>query len=349
MTNDIKQDYTVTDIEISSDEHKTYRLNHNIISKSHNPQLPFVSNNKHHLNSIINILQQSTYRRVKETHNKGVVVGISGGLDSSFVLALSRSIQLRYPDFGEIYAVNMHTHNTSDLSRLNANRLIKSCNAIHIDIPISNQVATHLHDIGHSGAHDITYQNAHARRRSSILLDLSNMYKVLHLGTGDMSEIALGWSTYGGDQLAQFNPNSNLTKTMLRVLLPHISRQLDNRDLQQIAQDIVNAPISPELKPNQKTEEELGPYDFFDFVMYYFVFQRQPIASVYRLCQQHFDNIDSNTIKKHLSTFVDRFFVNQFKRLYGCDGIRVQEYDLNNLIIRSDFDPSIYHQELNNI
>ncbi|MCL1953261.1 MAG: hypothetical protein FWF58_00765, partial [Firmicutes bacterium] len=188
-----------------------------------------------------------------------------------------------------------------------------------------------------------------ARRRTSILLDLANMYGVLHIGTGDMSEIALGWSTYGGDQLAQFNPNSNLSKTMLQSLLPHLAKKLDSIEIQELVQKIVSAPISPELTPNQKTEEELGPYDLFDFILYHLIFNNESIKTTFKLCCTNFPKLSQMQIQHYMKVFIQKFYANQFKRLFGCDGIRVQKYDINALDICTSIDSSLLLNELENI
>lgn len=322
--------------------------NENYITPKFRPELPFVPTDVASLDKIIDILSHATYQRLKETRNKGVILGVSGGLDSAFVLCLARWIQTRHSDFGTIYGVTMHTSNTSKLSLYNAKALIECCNATHIDIPIGDAVQHHLGMISHGGKHDITYQNAHARRRTSLLLDLSNMYNVLHLGTGDMSEIALGWSTYGGDQLSQFNPNSNLTKTMLQALLPHLAKKLNDPRMLEVCNKIVNAPISPELVPNQKTEDELGPYALFDFITYHWIFKNRSLVEVYQLCCEHFEYLTSAAIKEYLKMFINRFYLNQFKRKFACDGVHVQNYDFDNLEIVTSVDTSMLVEMVDN-
>lgn len=300
--------------------------------------LPFVTEYQNCWDDVWDILKYGTYQRVKEARAKGIIVGVSGGIDSANILVLASEIAKQYPDFGTVYGVTMHTDNTSKRSNDNSKALIEACGAVHIDIPIGDSVAQHLKAIGHKGEFDTTYENAHARRRTAILLDLANMHGVMHLGTGDMSEIALGWSTYGGDQLSHFNPNANLTKTMLRALLPHVSKKL-NKKIHEIVIDIVNAPVSPELLPNQKTEEILGPYEFYDFVLYHLVFKNQNIASLIDLCYKAFPMLPQKLVLQYIKTFLNRFFSNSFKRLYACDGIQVTDYDLGKTTIRADFDP----------
>jgi NAD+ synthase (glutamine-hydrolysing) len=340
------------DINISRKHINDVNLNHNCTDDTgiddKNP-LPFVPKDERERENILSTLQTATYQRVKETKSNGVIIGVSGGIDSAMALVLATSIQKKHADFGKIYAVTMHAHATSELSKKNSKDLIQACGAIHIDIPITQSIKNHLQQLGHDGKHDLTYENSHARRRTSILLDLANMYGVIQLGTGDMSEIALGWSTYGGDQLSHFNPNSNLTKTMIRDILPYLAKSINSSSLHKIILKIVKAPVSPELVEGQKTETILGPYMVLDYILYHFIYQCQTVKHTFNLCRTVFADIEINDLKKYFNTFITRFFANQFKVKFSCDGVRIMDFDISDLHLPTNFDSSIFLQELQEI
>jgi NAD+ synthase (glutamine-hydrolysing) len=303
---------------------------------------PTVPQSGHALDNVIDILCAGILQRVRHVGASGVVVGVSGGLDSAWVLLLSSYLATKSA-LGTVYAVTLHADATSARSKRNAAALIAACGAHHIDINIQSAVQAHLQSLQHT-RQDIVYENAFARERAQILQGLANKHKALHLGTGDMSEIALGWSTYGGDQLAHLNPNSNLTKTAIRALLPHLASIYDKlcgTTLSKTVSDIVAAPISPELKPKQDTESLLAPYELLDYIMYRMLSNGFDKDKVAYLCARTFPEHTPQVIDQAIALFCTRFVRNQFKRNASCDGIRVSDFDINELSIPSDLSQAV--------
>ncbi|MCL2598723.1 MAG: NAD(+) synthase [Firmicutes bacterium] len=311
---------------------------------------PFVApatSNEHILDSLV----LGVYAKMQELHTPKVILGLSGGLDSTMVLLVCQRLFDKYNlPSKNLIAVSMSGFGTGGRSEKNAHTLANALDTTHLQISIVDAVTHHLKDIDHNGQPDTTYENAQARERTQILLDLANKHGALLLGTGDLSEIALGWSTYGGDQLAQYNPNSGLTKSQIRALVAYIAKNHTNSLVSQTLNDILDAPITPELIAGQDTEQLIGPYALHDFFLYHFLYRGGTPTKIFGLATTTFANHKKEDIKKHLKLFFTRFFANQFKRKYGCDGIRLFEIDLlSNLHLNANFDPSTLLLELDKI
>lgn len=308
---------------------------------------PFVALDNQNEN-ILEMLTLGIYTKMREIGTDKIIFGLSGGLDSSFVLLVCDRLCKKFDiDNKNIFVVTMRGFGTGSRSENNAKILAKELGTTHLDINITAAVTQHLKDIGHN-AIDVTYENAQARERAKILLDLANKYGALLLGTGDLSEIALGWSTYGGDQLAQFNPNSGLSKSQIKALVAYLSKQSKNQLVKDTLNDIVVSPISPELVAGQKTESILGPYELHEFFLYHFVTRGSDICKIYYLTCKTFAEYKKSEIKKYLKIFIQRFFANQFKRKYACDGIQIFENDLTHYELNSNINVGVFLKELEN-
>ena len=306
------------------------------VTRNINP-LPFVPENGEFAR-ILDIMGNAVYSRMTAARVKRVIFGLSGGLDSTMVLVACEKLFARKNiDRKNIIAVTMSGFGSSDRTKNNAKELIEAMGVTNIDIPIADAVTNHLKAIGHGGKKDIVYENAQARERAQILLDLSNAHDALLLGTGDLSEIALGWSTYGGDQLAQFNPNSSATKTLIRAVMRNYCLTSSNATAAEIINDVLATPVSPELIPGQVTEDVLGPYELHDFFLYNLIGKGFSAEKTVYLAQKAYPDFTRKTVIKHLQTFVKRFFANQFKRNASCDGVALCKFDLSRKTISSEF------------
>ena len=288
---------------------------------------------------ILNIQTAGLAKRLIHTNCEHVVVGISGGLDSTLALLVCvRTFDKLGLDRKGIIGVTMPGFGTTDRTHDNAASLMQTLNISQMEISISKAVNQHFKDIGHDGkVHDATYENSQARERTQILMDLANKLNALVVGTGDLSELALGWATYNGDHMSMYGVNAGIPKTLIQyivryiALLPLFSAQRDTLI------DIVNTPISPELTPadedgniQQKTEDLVGPYELHDFFLYYFMRYGFRPAKIFLMAQHAFgDAYDKETIKHWLSTFCRRFFSQQFKRSCLPDGPKVGSISLS--------------------
>lgn len=288
---------------------------------------------------ILNIQTAGLAKRLLHTNSQHVVVGISGGLDSTLALLVCvRTFDKLGLDRKGIIGVTMPGFGTTDRTHDNASALMQTLGISQMEIPISKAVLQHFEDIGHDASHhDATYENSQARERTQILMDLANKLSALVVGTGDLSELALGWATYNGDHMSMYGVNAGIPKTLIQyviryiALLPMFGAQRDTLI------DIVNTPISPELTPadaegniQQKTEDLVGPYELHDFFLYYFIrFGFRP-AKIFLMAQHAFGKeYDRETIKKWLTTFCRRFFSQQFKRSCLPDGPKVGSISLS--------------------
>ena len=288
---------------------------------------------------ILNIQTAGLAKRLIHTNCQHVVLGISGGLDSTLALMVCvRTFdKLGYSRKG-IIGVTMPGFGTTERTHDNATSLMQSLGISQMEIPIAKAVMQHFEDIGHdANKHDTTYENSQARERTQVLMDLANKLNALVVGTGDLSELALGWATYNGDHMSMYGVNAGIPKTLIQylirymALLPVFSPQRDTLI------DVVNTPISPELTPadaegniKQKTEDLVGPYELHDFFLYYFMrFGFRP-AKIFMLATKAFGEVyDEETIKKWLTTFCRRFFSQQFKRSCLPDGPKVGTISLS--------------------
>ncbi len=305
---------------------------------------PFLSSDKvrfdEQCEEIINIQAWGLEQRLIATHCHCLVVGVSGGLDSTLALLVAvRAFDDLGLDRKGIIGVTMPGFGTSDRTHSNAVELMERMDITHIEINISEAVKQHFKDIDHDfNVHDATYENSQARERTQILMDLANKYGGMVLGTGDLSELALGWCTYNGDHMSMYCVNASVPKTLIRPLVRRVAQDYDN-ETRHILEDIVSTPISPELVPTddegniaQKTEDLVGPYDLHDFFIYHLIKEGFSPAKIYTLACKAFaegpyddgrPTFTKETIKKWLIVFLRRFFNQQFKRSCMPDGPKV--------------------------
>lgn len=281
---------------------------------------------------ILTIQAMGLKKRLNHTHAKSAVVGISGGLDSTLALLVTaKAFDALGMDRKNIVAVTMPCFGTTDRTYQNACKMSEKLGATLREVPIGAAVAQHFQDIGHdSGDHSVTYENSQARERTQVLMDISNQTGGLVIGTGDMSELALGWATYNGDHMSMYGVNASVPKTLVRHLVHYYADTCEDTVLKSVLYDVLDTPVSPELLPPkdgeiaQKTEDLVGPYELHDFYLYYFLrFGYEP-AKIYRIAKYAFaGEYDDETIYKWLRTFCWRFFSQQFKRSCLPDGPKV--------------------------
>ena len=297
---------------------------------------PFVPSNADQLSDrceeILNIQALGLKKRLAHTHARSAVVGISGGLDSTLALLVTARAfdMLGLPRKG-IVAVTMPGFGTTDRTYNNAVAMIKSLGATFKEVPIAKAVMQHFADIDHDASiHDVTYENSQARERTQILMDIANQANGFVIGTGDLSELALGWATYNGDHMSMYAVNASVPKTLVRHLVRHYADTNADEVLAGVLYDVLDTPVSPELLPpedgaiSQKTEDLVGPYELHDFFLYQMLRMCFPPAKIYRVAKEAFAGRYSNeTILKWLRTFYWRFFSQQFKRSCLPDGPKV--------------------------
>ena len=271
-------------------------------------------------------------KRLEHTGSRTVVVGISGGLDSTLALLVTvKAFDLLGLDHKGIVAVTMPGFGTTDRTYENAVSLIRSLGADFREVGIAEAVRIHFRDIGQDeNVHDVTYENGQARERTQILMDIANRLGGMVIGTGDMSELALGWATYNGDHMSMYGVNASVPKTLVRHLVRWYADTCEDAELERVLLDVLDTPVSPELLPpedgkiSQKTEDIVGPYELHDFYLYYVLRFGCTPKKIYRLAQYAFAGAYSDeTIKKWLETFYRRFFSQQFKRSCLPDGPKV--------------------------
>ena len=325
--------YEYTTIEFESKPIETIELSREI------PAYPFVPKNQEErmarCQDILQIQAQGLATRLKKIHCKDVVIGISGGLDSTLaILVADLAYDILGYDKKGIHAITMPGFGTTTRTKSNAQILMDLLGVDSQEISIAASVRQHFEDIHHDEAvHDITYENAQARERTQILMDLANHYNAIVVGTGDLSELALGWCTYNGDHMSMYAVNASVPKTLVRFIVETKSFMARNENKEQLAdvlKDICDTPVSPELLPpdpngkiQQKTEEVLGSYDLHDFFLYHMVRFHENPTKIYELAKYAFKDIPEATIKKAIQTFYWRFFTQQFKRNCMPDGVKV--------------------------
>jgi len=303
---------------------------------------PFVPDNMEEraerCNDILNIQVTGLRRRIEKSNVKTAVIGISGGLDSTLALLVACGA---LSDLGrkmtDVIGVSMPCFGTSGRTRRNAHKLCELLGVTFREIDITNSVRSHLKDIGHKGEKnpDIAFENAQARERTQVIMDIANMENGLVVGTGDMSEMALGWSTYNGDHMSMYGVNCGVPKTLVRHLVRFAADESAD-DLKKVLYDILSTPVSPELLPSngkeitQKTEDIVGPYELHDFFLYYFVRWGFDPAKIFRIARYSFgDDYTADEIRGWLRVFVRRFFTNQFKRSCIPNGPKVGSVGLS--------------------
>lgn len=303
---------------------------------------PFIPENQNELSArckeIFDIQTASLLQRLRHTGLSKAVLGISGGLDSTLALlvAVNAFDKAGLPR-ENVYGITMPGFGTTDRTYTNALNMMKALGITMKEISIKKACIQHFEDIGHDlSVHDVTYENSQARERTQILMDFANKTGALHIGTGDMSELALGWATYNGDHMSMYNVNGAVPKTMVRYMVAWIALE-QGGEIRDTLLDVVNTPISPELMPagddgkiEQKTEDLVGPYELHDFFLYNFMKNGFSPAKIHFLALAAFGNkYDSATVKHWLTVFFRRFFSQQFKRSCLSDGPAVGSIGLS--------------------
>jgi len=300
------------------------------------PMMPFVPSDisKRNANCEEIFLIQSTglAKRLKHTNSKNVILGLSGGLDSTLALLVCiRAFEILNLDTKGILCITMPGFGTTDRTRSNAEALAFELGVSLRIISIADSVLQHFKDIGQDlNVHDITYENSQARERTQILMDMANKENALVIGTGDMSELALGWCTYNGDQMSMYGVNAGIPKTLVRYLIEWRADAKYKDNIGKILHDICNTPVSPELLPAkngeivQRTEEVVGPYLLHDFFLYYMLRMNFSPSKIFSLAQQAFaSEFEDKVILGWMKVFYKRFFSQQFKRSAMPDGPKV--------------------------
>ncbi len=320
---------------------------------------PFVPKNEsereRRCEEITNIQAYALIRIMKQAHIKRAVIGISGGLDSTLaLLSTHKAFKIAGWDSKDIVAITMPGFGTTSRTLKNA---IDLCNQLGVtlkEISIEKLALTEFEAIGHDkDEHSVTYENVQARARTSILMNTANKENGLVIGTGDLSEIALGWSTYNGDHMSMYGLNSGIPKTLVKYIIGHYANA--DKAISETLKDILDTPVSPELLPNsgdsieQITEDIVGPYELHDFFLYHFVRHGFSAKKILFLAEIAFDNYDADTIKKWLKVFIKRFFTQQFKRNCMPDGVMVGTISLSpraNWRMPADADYTTFLEEL---
>ncbi len=329
------------------------------------PLNPFIPSDKDEMEKrcrdILQIQAHCLAKRLKHSNCKSAVIGLSGGLDSTLALiATVNAFNISGLDMSGITAVTMPCFGTTDRTYNNACQLAKYYGAVLREINIKESVTKHFEDIGHDmNNHDVTYENSQARERTQILMDIANQCNGMVIGTGDLSELALGWATYNGDHMSMYGVNADIPKTLIRYLVKYTAEHSENK-LQEILLDILDTPVSPELLPpdengtiSQKTEDLVGPYELHDFFLYYILRYGFSPKKIFRMAENAFENVyDRETILKWEKTFYRRFFTQQFKRSCLPDGPKIGSISLSprgDLKMPSDAVANLWLKELENI
>ena len=300
------------------------------------PKKPFVPSDEQtraqRCEEILTIQAMGLKKRLAHTNARTAVVGISGGLDSTLALLVTaRAFDMLGRDKKDIIAVTMPCFGTTDRTYQNAREMSKKVGATLIEVPIADAVNIHFRDIGHDPEdHSVTYENCQARERTQVLMDIANKTWGMVIGTGDLSELALGWATYNGDHMSMYGVNASVPKTLVRHLVKYAADDTKDEALKNVLYDVLDTPVSPELLPPkdgdiaQKTEDLVGPYELHDFFLYFMLrFGYEP-SKIFRIACMTFDGeYDKETIFKWLETFCRRFFSQQFKRSCLPDGPKV--------------------------
>lgn len=306
---------------------------------SRTPFLPEPRDRMAYCDDVLAIQTNGLAKRWEHTHAQTLVLGISGGLDSTLALivAVLTADRLGY-DRKRVVGVTMPGFGTTDRTYYNAINLMEQLGISMHEISIRDMATQHLQDIGHDiHVHDVTYENAQARVRTLVLMDLANKYNGLVVGTGDLSELALGWATYCGDHMSMYGVNAGIPKTLIRYMVQYVADNMFDQETRTLLLDIIDTPVSPELLPAdesgqiaQKTEEQVGPYELHDFFLFYFLrygFTKQKISYMAQLAFEEDYTLDQ--INYWLDVFMKRFFRQQFKRSCLPDGPKVVSVSLS--------------------
>lgn len=289
-------------------------------------------------NSIFNIQVTALAQRLKAI-NANAVIGVSGGLDSTLALLVAVEAMRRLGrPLTDVYGVTMPCFGTSDRTYVNSLKLMASLGVSSKEIFIKDAVTQHFRDIGHDPAvHNGTYENSQARERTQVLMDYASIVGGIVVGTGDLSELALGWCTYNGDHMSMYGVNASVPKTLIRWIISAVAENPQFAAAREVLADVLDTPISPELLPpdetgkiSQQTEDLVGPYALHDFFLYHMLRYDFAPTKIYTMaCRAFLDDFDAETVKKWLKTFCRRFFSQQFKRSCMPDGAKVGNISLS--------------------
>lgn len=327
--------------------------------------MPFIPQNAEERNvrlaNIFNIQASGLKKRLAHTNCGHAIIGISGGLDSTLALLVTaRAFDMLGIPRNQIRCVTMPCFGTTDRTYENACNMTRALGAMLEEVDIKESVSLHFRDINHDkDNHNVTYENSQARERTQVLMDIANRENGMVIGTGDMSELALGWATYNGDHMSMYGVNAGVPKTLVRYLVKYYADTCGEEELKAILLDVLDTPVSPELLPPvdgviaQKTEDLVGPYELHDFFLYYMLrFGYEP-AKIYRIAVESFaGQYEKATIMKWLKTFCRRFFTQQFKRSCLPDGPKVGSVSVSprgDLRMPSDASADIWLQQLEKI
>ncbi len=312
----------------------------------HIAENPFIPESREELDRrcelIFSVQAQGLVKRIEHTNAKKLVLGISGGLDSTLALLVCiKALDICGRDHSDLITVTMPCFGTTQRTKTNAQKLCESFQTTFVEVDITASVRQHFADIGHDeSVRDVTYENAQARERTQVIMDIANKYGGMVIGTGDLSELALGWCTYNGDQMSMYGVNAGVPKTLIRHIVSHEAELAEAKCMMMLSEtlfDILDTPVSPELLPPdesgdilQKTEDIVGPYELHDFFIYYTVRFGFSSEKIYRLaCKAYRGVYSGETVRAWLDVFVRRFFSQQFKRSCMPDGARVGSVSLS--------------------
>lgn len=325
------------------------------------PFVPSTPDWERNCEEILMIQSMGLKKRLEHANCKSAVVGISGGLDSTLALLVTaKAFDMLGIPRNQIEAVTMPCFGTTDRTYQNACKMAEKLGAHLSEVNIKNAVRNHFADIGHpEDKHDVTFENAQARERTQVLMDKANMTGGMVIGTGDMSELALGWATYNGDHMSMYSVNGSVPKTLVRHLVKYYADGCEDKELCAVLYNVLETPVSPELLPPkdgeiaQKTEDLVGPYELHDFFLYYVLRFGFLPSKIYRLAKHAFaGTYDDETILKWLKKFYWRFFGQQFKRSCIPDGPKVGSVDVSprgGLRMPSDACATLWVKDLENI
>ncbi len=300
---------------------------------------PFVPKDSDELHSraklILTMQSKALAKRIDHTHTKSLVIGVSGGLDSSLALIVAKLASEASKTKPEVIAVTMPCFGTTDRTHDNSIKLSEALGVTLKEVDIKKAVLQHFEDIGQNAeTYDVTYENGQARERTQVLMDIANKTGGMVVGTGDLSELALGWATYNGDHMSMYGVNASVPKTLIRYLINHYALSADKKT-KEVLGDILDTPVSPELLPSdgknisQKTEDLVGPYELHDFFLYYMLRMYYSPKKIFRAAKLAFPDYDEKTIAGWLKVFVRRFFAQQFKRSCLPDGVKIGSVSLS--------------------
>ena len=353
---DSEKKYTVSEIDLQRISHERRRINTHTTSSTDDfcfvdfslkeepatlsrkiSSSPFAPEDKSELASrcetILDIQARGLAQRIVKAYASSVVIGISGGLDSCLALIVcAKAMDILGRPRTDILGVTMPCFGTTTRTKSNAEILCDKLGVSFRCVDISRSVKAHFEDIGHDEANkNVVYENAQARERTQVLMDIANSCGGIVIGTGDLSELALGWATYNGDHMSMYGVNGGVPKTLIRLIVAHCAEVAESKELSKVLYDILDTPVSPELLPAddkgniaQKTEDIVGPYELHDFYLFYMLRYGMSPDKLFRLAKHAFEGkYDDATLIKWLENFVKRFFAQQFKRSCLPDGPKV--------------------------